>query len=91
MSMSETRKIARRIVVVFAIVLMIGAAALMALAYYFTGDTIRRGISIENTDVSLLSVNDAQRIISEDISRIYSSGSLTFTYGNRKWDVKLQD
>lgn len=91
MSMSETRKIARRIVILFAIVLMVGAAALMALAYYFTGDTIRRGISIENTDVSLLSVNDAQRIVSEDISRIYSSGSLALTYGNRKWDVKLQD
>lgn len=91
MSMSETSKIARRIFVVFAIMLMVGAAALLALTYFFTGDTIRRGISIEGTDVSLLSIYDAKRIVSEDITRIYSPGNLTITYGNREWSVKLQD
>ena len=90
--MSEAyRKTATRIVSAIIIVLVVAGAALLILSKIFTGDTIRKGISIEQTDVSWLSVQDAQSRVAEDISRIYSAESIAFSYGNRTWDVKLQE
>jgi len=85
------RKTATRIVSAIIIVLVVAGAALLIIARIFTGDTIRKGIFIEQTDVSWLSVQEAQSIVAEDISRIYSDESITLSYGNRTWDVKLKD
>lgn len=91
-SMSEAyRKTATKIVSAIIIILVVAGAALLIIAQIFTGDTIRKGIYIEQTDVSWLSVQDAQNMVSKEISREYSAQSITLTYGNRTWDVKLKD
>ena len=48
-----------RVVVALVAVITVIASAFMILSHYYTGDTIRKGISIEETDVSWLSAKDA--------------------------------
>lgn len=90
--MSEAyRKTGRRILSGAFILLIIAAISLLILAFIFTGDTIRKGVYIEETDVSWLSVNEAYDMVTEDISRVYSENIITLSHGSRKWDVRLND
>jgi len=85
------RKSARKILSGVLIILLAAALGLLILVLVFTGDTIRKGIRIEQTDVSWLSVNEAHGMVAESISKTYKGNIITLMHGNRKWDVKLED
>lgn len=73
------------------LILVAVSAAFMVLARKYTGDTIRKGIIIENTDVSWLSSGDARRIVEDTLKKNYAGDRLILTYGGRKWDIRLSD
>jgi len=77
----------------YAAILILAAvsATFMILAKKYTGDTIRKGISIENTDVSWLSAGDARKLVEDALKKSYAEDILTLTYGGRKWDIRLSD
>ncbi len=81
----------RRTVIVLAAVLAVLASAFMILTYYYTGDTIRKGISIEGTDVSWLSVEDARQLISGRLNENIPDKKITLYYGQRRWEVDLNE
>jgi len=67
------------------------AAAFLILSYIYTGNTIRKGIVIENTDVSWLSAKDARQLVSQKLVSDYSNRELILTYGSSEWKVPLKD
>ena len=67
------------------------AAVLLILANIFTGNSIRKGIRIEQTDVSWLSVVEAKALVSSELNRSYLNDDITLLYGNRQWNFKLAD
>ena len=81
----------RRIWPVLVPVLIIAAftAAFLVLTKRYTGDTIRKGISIENTDVSWLTAEDARVLVEDRLKKSYGADMLTLTYAE-KWDIKLE-
>ena len=81
----------KKLLYVTAVVSLALAAALLILAVIFTGNTIRKGITIEQTDVSWLSAEEAKSIVSENMQRKYHTESLILTYDNRHWEMKLSD
>lgn len=83
----------RRIWPVLVPVLIIAAftAAFLVLTKRYTGDTIRKGISIENTDVSWLTAEDARVLVEDRLKKSYGADMLTLTYAEKKWDIKLSD
>lgn len=90
--MSEAfRKTARRIVLVLLVIGTIAAAALMILTHVYTGDTIRKGILIEQADVSWLTSEDAQELVEETIKQNYDEDKITLNYMSHSWDVRLED
>ena len=92
MSMRIVRR-KRRIWPVLVPVLIIAAftAAFLVLTKRYTGDTIRKGISIENTDVSWLTAEDARVLVEDRLKKSYGADMLTLTYAEKKWDIKLSD
>ncbi|NLP07465.1 MAG: vanomycin resistance protein VanB [Clostridiaceae bacterium] len=78
---------------VYAAVMVIAAvtAAFLILSYKYTGDTIRKGISIEQTDVSWLTSEAAKNRVTEELKRYYDTDKLTLTYKESKWDIRLSD
>lgn len=81
----------RRIFFAVAAVILLVAAAFLVLANIYAGDTIRKGISIEQTDVSWMSAQDAEMLVSHNIMRQYGADKVALVYGNRTWDVPLED
>lgn len=81
----------RRAVLIFAALLVVLASAFMILTYYYTGDTIRKGISIEETDVSWLSEVEARRLVSTRLKESVPAKKLALVYGQRKWEVELDE
>lgn len=83
----------RRIWPVFVPVLIIAAftAAFMILTKRYTGNTIRKGIRIENTDVSWLTAEDARALVEDGLKNSYGADKLTLVYEENKWDIKLSD
>jgi hypothetical protein len=67
------------------------ACALALLLYLSSGDTLLKGIKIEDTDVSKLSVSDAKAVLIGSISQKYSDNRLLFKYGDRVWDFGLEN
>jgi vancomycin resistance protein YoaR len=67
------------------------AAVMLFLATIFTGDTIRKGISIEQTDVSWLTVNEAKKKVAESIESSFPGDTFKLVYGTRQWDLLLKD
>ncbi len=65
------------------------SVVLLALAYIFTGDTLRKGIRIEQTDVSWLSEEEAKNLVTKNLERIYHSDRIALKYGERQWDISL--
>lgn len=84
------KKVSKALLVISAAVLTV-AVTVPVLAHIYAGDTIRKGITIERTDVSWLPVKDAEKLVTEDMTRNYVTDKITFTYGGQKWDVRLQD
>lgn len=84
-------KFRKRILYTSAVAALVILAAFLILAYLFTGNTIRKGIRIEQTDVSWMSVDEAKKAVLEYMDRHHDTGSITLVYGNRKWDVMLRD
>lgn len=78
---------------IYAAVMVIAAvtAAFLILSYKYTGDTIRKGISIEQTDVSWLTSEAAKNRVTEELKRYYDTDKLTLTYKESKWDIRLSD
>ena len=73
------------------VILLALAAILLILAYIFTGDTLRRGIRIEQTDVSWLSMEEAKARVAENLGSRYPEDSITLIYGKQRWVLKLAD
>lgn len=71
------------------IMLAILSAVFVMLAAFLTGDTIRRGVRIENTDVSGLSAVEARRLLMESVNERYSGGSFSLIRGTREWRFGL--
>jgi vancomycin resistance protein YoaR len=90
MAGTDSKKL-RRVVMVFAALLAVLASAFMILAYYYTGDTIRKGISIEETDVSWLSADDARQLVSTRLMESIPGKKIVLVYGQRKWEVDLEE
>ena len=67
------------------------AAVILFLATIFTGDTIRKGVSIEQTDVSWLTVNEAKKQVAENLESSFPGKSIKLAYGDRQWDLLLDD
>lgn len=67
------------------------AIVLLILAYIFTGDTLRKGIMIEQTDISWLSTEEAKNLVTENLGKNYPGESITLIYGERQWILKLSD
>lgn len=67
------------------------AAVLLILAYIFTGDTLRKGIRIEQTDVSWISSKEAKNLVAENLARSYPGDSITLSCGGREWVLGLSD
>ncbi len=80
-----------RVVVALVAVITVIASAFMILSHYYTGDTIRKGISIEETDVSWLSAKDAKVLVSNKLKESCPEGKITLVSGQQKWDVDLGD
>jgi vancomycin resistance protein YoaR len=74
-----------------AVAVLAFAAALLILAYIFTGDTIRKGIRIEQTDVSWMTAADAREQLARSIETSFPADKITLTYGDRQWDLPLAD
>lgn len=74
-----------------AIAMIALSAALLALAYIYTGNTLRKGIAIEEADVSWLSRAEARDLIAENISGKYPTEDITLIYGDRQWVLRLSD
>lgn len=79
----------KKIIYGAAIALIVLSVALLVLAYIYTGDTLRKGIVIEQTDISWLSISEAKDRVTRNISSKYPTDGITLTYGDRKWDLKL--
>lgn len=73
------------------IALAASAAAFMLLAAFLTGDTIRRGVRIEDADVSGLDILKARALITDSVNKNYSGGSFSLTYGSRVWKFGLDE
>lgn len=67
------------------------AAVLLVLAHIFMGGTLRKGISIENNDVSWTSSDEAKKIVTEYIQRSYPEKSITLIYQDRSWELEFDD
>lgn len=74
-----------------AITVIVLSVALLVLAYIYTGDTLRKGILIEQTDISWLSRTEAKDVVAQSISSKYPSEDFTLTYGDRQWVLKLTE
>lgn len=85
------RKGLLRAVGIFAVLLTLIASAFLILTYYYTGDTIRKGISIENTDVSWLTAEDAKQLVFTRLKESIPEGRITLVYGQRRWEVDLEE
>ena len=85
------RKFRKKILYTSAAAASVILAAFLILAQIFTGNTIRKGISIEQTDVSWMSVDEARKAVLEYLGMHHDTGGITLVYGNRKWDVQLRD
>jgi vancomycin resistance protein YoaR len=84
-------KLRKRILYTSAIATLVVLAAFFILTRIFTGNTIRKGIWIEKTDVSWMTANQAKKAVLEYIAERHGTGSITLSHGNRKWEVALQD
>lgn len=90
--MSEAfRKTAGRMLLVLLVIGIIAAVALMTLTHIYAGDTIRKGIVIEQADVSWLTSQDAQELVEETIKQKHNEEKITLGYRNHTWDVRLED
>jgi hypothetical protein len=73
------------------IVVLAFSAAMLVLSYIFTGDTLRKGISIENTNISWKSEEEARQLVLEDLKRNYPEEGIILKYGGRQWKIGLED
>ncbi len=73
------------------IAVMLSTAVIIFLATIFTGDTIRKGIRIEQTDVSWMTVNEAKNQVAKNLESSFHDEELRLVYGNRQWDLLLKD
>lgn len=73
------------------VTLLVFAAILLILAQIFTGDTIRKGIHIEQIDASWLSADEAKMQVAENLKANYPGDQITLEYGNRQWNLLLRD
>lgn len=73
------------------IAVLLIAVALLILANIYTGNTIRKGIRIEQTDVSWLSKDEAKTRISNSLGDIINKEKMTLLYEDRKWEIKLSE
>ncbi|MGE5615100.1 MAG: VanW family protein [Bacillota bacterium] len=73
------------------IIVLVILAAFFTLTRLFTGNTIRKGIWIEKTDVSWMTADEAKKAVLEYIAKNHGAESITLSYGSRKWEVALRD
>lgn len=75
-----------------AIILLLAVLiSFLLLAAFMTGDTIRKGIKIEETDVSGLKMSDAKLRLLNGLNEKYRDGSFTLSYGSHKWTYGLDE
>jgi len=87
----NTRKNSQRLLLSAFIVVLTFAIALLVLSFIYTGDTIRKGIKIGDTDVSWMTPVEAKNAVIEDLMSQYAGDSLTFVKGDRQWVLRLSD
>ena len=76
---------------IISVIIITLAIVLLILAYIFTGDTLRKGIKIEQTNVSWLSSEEAKNQVAQNLERAYPQESIKLIYGEQHWDLKLKD
>lgn len=73
------------------IVFTSAAAAFIALSVFLTGDDIRRGVRIEDADVSWLDTTEARMLLTDSVNKNYSVGEFTLKFGTREWKYGLDE
>ncbi|HEX2945787.1 MAG TPA: VanW family protein [Clostridia bacterium] len=73
-----------------AIVVVLFAAGMLLLSNIYTGDTIRKGVHIGQTDVSWMSADNARQLLLEEHAK-GGERYITLTYGDKVWTISPED
>lgn len=74
-----------------AIVAALCAAGILILSRIYTGDTIRKGVRIGQTDVSWMTAEDARQMLAEAHENNSGGRSIELTYKDRVWTIGPED
>jgi len=85
------RKSLKWLAYVAVISLTVFTVAFLVLSHYYTGPTIRKGIAIEQIDVSWHTAEDARQLVADRLSDEYLNKKLTLVYKDKKWEIPLKD
>ncbi len=75
----------------FILAISVFSVVMLLLAEIYTGNTIRKGINIEQCDVSWLSAKEAKKLVTDYINENYPEEGLTLRYEEKQWIVPLKD
>ncbi len=90
--MSDTMKKGLKVFVIsLAVVVALCAAAMLILSQIYTGDTIRKGVHIGQTDVSWMTAQDARQMLAEEHAKAGGDRRITLSYGDRVWTITPED
>jgi len=87
----NTEKSLKKLLIGTAVVIFTFSTVLLVLSHIYTGETIRKGIRIENTDVSWMTPEQAKTAVINDLVNRYPGDSLTFVRGDKQWVLWLSD
>lgn len=73
------------------IVVIVLVTVFLVLSFIYTGDTIRKGIKIGDTDVSWMSYEEARTAVNNDLMSRYAGDSITFVRDSKQWLLWLTD
>ncbi len=90
--MSDTMKKGfKGFVIGSAIVAALCAAGLLIISRIYTGDTIRKGVKIGQTDVSWMTAEDARLMLAEEHENNSGGRHIELTYKDRVWTIAPED
>lgn len=79
------------LVIGLAIVAALCAAGLLILSNIYTGETIRKGVRIGQTDVSWMTAEDARQMLAEEHDKNGGDRHIELTYGDHVWTISPED
>lgn len=90
--MSNTMKKGLKVFVIGSVIIVaLCTAAMLILSHIYTGDTIRKGVSIGQTDVSWMTKEDAMQMLAQEHAMVAGDRHVTLAYGDRVWTISPED